>query len=106
MNSFQQILQSQWNPEWNRFMRGIYYALRFEQQARTPQLYYELKDKGIQSYEDFMEELSKTEYSNEINFLKNFSAQRMIDSVTKIESFEDLIMSGAKGQEFKENLEN
>jgi ethanolamine ammonia-lyase large subunit len=87
-------------------MRGIYYALRFEQQARTPQLYYELKDKGISSYEDFMRELSKTEYFNEINFLRNFSAQKMIDSITKIESFEDLILQGAKGQEFKENIEN
>jgi predicted SprT family Zn-dependent metalloprotease len=106
MNSFQQLLQSRWNPEWNNFMRGIYYALRFEQQARTPQLYYELKDKGISSYEDFMRELSKTEYFNEINFLRNFSAQKMIDSITKIESFEDLILQGAKGQEFKENIEN
>ena len=106
MNSFQQILQSNWNPEWNKFMRGIYYALRFEQQARTPQLYYELKDKGIKTYEDFMEEFKKTEYFNEINFLRNFSAQRMIDSVTKIESFEDLILSGAKSQEFRENIEN
>ena len=106
MNSFQQLLQSQWNPEWNSFMRGIYYALRFEQQARTPQLYYELKDKGIKSYEDFMEELSKTEYFNEMNFLRNFSAQDMVDSVTKIESFDDLIFQGIKSQEFKENIEN
>ena len=106
MNSFQQILQSQWNPEWNNFMRGIYYALRFEQQARTPQLYYELKDKGIKSYEDFMEELAKTEYFNEINFLRNFSTQKMIDSVTKIESFEDLVLQGSKSQEFKQNIEN
>ena len=106
MNSFQQLLQSQWNPEWNSFMRGIYYALRFEQQARTPQLYYELKDKGIKSYEDFMRELSKTEYFNEINFLRNFSTQKMIDSVTKIESFEDLILQGPKSQEFRENIEN
>jgi len=106
MNTFQQILQSQWNPEWNKFMRAIYYALRFEQQARTPQLYYELKDKGIQSYEDFMEELSKTEYFNEMNFLRDFSAQNMIDSVKKIESFEDLILSGAKSQEYRENIEN
>ena len=106
MNSFQQLLQSRWNPEWNNFMRAIYYALRFEQQARTPQLYYELKDKGIKSYDDFMREFSKTEYANEINFLKNFSAQKMIESVMKIESFEDLIISGMRGQEFKENIEN
>jgi predicted SprT family Zn-dependent metalloprotease len=106
MNSFQQILQSQWNPEWNSFMRGIYYALRFEQQARTPQLYYELKDKGIKSYEDFMRELAKTEYFNEINFLRNFSTQKMIDSITKIESFEDLILRGPKSQEFEQNIEN
>jgi hypothetical protein len=106
MNSFQQVLQSQWNPEWNNFMRAIYYALRFEQQARTPQLYYELKDKGIQSYEDFMEELENTEYFKEITFLRNFSANRMIDSIIKIGSFEDLIFQGVKSQEFKENLEN
>ena len=106
MNSFQQLLQSNWNPEWNKFMRGIYYALRFEQQARTPQLYYELKDKGIETYEEFMEEFKKTEYHKEINFLRNFSAQRMIDSVTKIESFQDLLMSGPKSQEFRENIEN
>ena len=106
MNSFQQILQSNWNPEWNKFMRAIYYALRFEQQARTPQLYYELKDKGIETYEDFMEEFKKTEYFKEINFLRNFSTQIMIDSVTKIESFQDLLMSGPKSQEFRENLEN
>ena len=30
MNSFQQVLQSKWNPEWNNFMRAIYYALRFD----------------------------------------------------------------------------
>jgi hypothetical protein len=106
MNSFQQLLQSRWNPEWNNFMRAIYYALRFEQQARTPQLYYELKDKGIKSYDYFMREFSKTEYANEIRFLKNFSSQRMIDSVSKIGSFEDLIFSGMKSQEFRENIEN
>ena len=106
MNSFQQLLQSQWNPEWNNFMRGIYYALRFEQQARTPQLYYELKDEVINSYEDFIKALEKTEFFNEINFLRNFSAQKLIDSVTKIQSFEDLIMSQIKGQEFRENIEN
>lgn len=106
MNSFQQVLQSNWNPEWNNFMRAIYYALRFEQQARTPQLYYELKDKGISSYEDFMKEFKKTEISQEIDFLKKFSTQKMLDSVTKIESFQDLVTSGARAQEFQENLEN
>ena len=53
-----------------------------------------------------MRELSKTEYFNEINFLRNFSTQKMIDSVTKIESFEDLILQGPKSQEFRENIEN
>ena len=53
-----------------------------------------------------MREFSKTEYANEIRFLKDFSSQKMIDSVSKIESFEDLIFSGTKSQEFRENIEN
>jgi hypothetical protein len=105
-NRLSQILKSRFNPEWNNFMLALYYSLRFEQQARIPQLYFELKDEDIKTYDDFIRELRKTDVYREIKFLKNFSAEKMINSVTKIESFEDLIVNGMRSNEFSENLKN
>jgi hypothetical protein len=105
-NSLQQIMRSNINNEWNGFLRRLYLSLRFEQQARAPQLYYTLKGKGIKDYDDFMREFEKTELSKEINFLKSFSVDDMIDSITKIESFFDLVYSQKRAQEVSENLEN
>jgi len=105
-NSLTQLTKSQFNEEWNKFLMRIYFSLKFEQQARIPQLYYELKDKNINSYDDFMNELKKTEYYNEIKYLKSFSTKEMVNSIIKIESFYDLITQGPKSKEFFENLEN
>ena len=105
-NKLTQILNSRFNPEWNKFMRAIYYSLRFEQQARIPQTYFELKNEDIKNYEDFIRELQKTDVYREIQFLKNFSSEEMINSVTKVSSFEDLIFQGPKSREFEENLSN
>jgi hypothetical protein len=105
-NKLTQILNSTINPEWNKFMRAIYYSLRFEQQARIPQTYFELKNEDIKNYEDFIREIQKTDVYKEIQFLKNFSSEEMINSITKISSFEDLILQGSRSNEFEQNLSN
>ena len=105
-NFLQQNLRSQWNPVWNDFMLRIYYSLRFEQQARAPQAYYELKSHDIKNYDDFIKALKTTDIWREIQFLKDFSPEKMIDSFKKIDSFEDLLLQGPKSMEFMQNLSN
>lgn len=104
-NSLQQVMTSDINNEWNMFLRRIYLSLSFEQEARAPQLYYLLKDKGIENYDDFMREFAKTETYKEINFLKSFSVEKMMDSLTKIESFIDLLATHQRAAEAQMNIE-
>jgi hypothetical protein len=106
MNFLQQNLRSGINEEWNNFMMRIYYSLRFEQQARAPQTYYELKDKKITNYTEFIEALKDTDVWKEIEYLKSFSVEKMIQKMSSIESIEDLILQGPRSQEFIENLAN
>lgn len=106
INFLQQTLRSSFNEEWNDFLLRIYYSLKFEQQARSPQTYYELRNKKIKNYDDFMREIKKTQIWKEISFLKEFSVQKMVESLTQVNSFQDLILRGPKSEEFSENLEN
>lgn len=105
-NSLQQIMKSDINNEWNSFLRRIYLSLNFEQEARAPQFYYLLKDKEIKNYDDFMREFKNTETYKEINFLKTFSVEEMMNSFTKVESIFDAITLGQRNYEVKSNIEN
>ena len=106
LNFLQQNLRSRWNSEWNDFMLRIYYSLRFEQQARAPQAYYELKSHKIENYDDFIKALKTTDVWKEIKFLRDFSTEKMVGSLKEVNSIEDLILQGAKSSEFMENLAN
>lgn len=106
VNFLQQTLTSNISKDWNDFMTRIYYSLKFEQHARLPQTYHELKNKKIKNYDDFIKEIKNTNIWSEIKFLKDFSPEKMIESLTKVESFEDLILRGPRSEEFHENIEN
>lgn len=106
LNAMTNLLRSEFNEHWNEFLLCIYFILRFEQQARVPQVYYNLKDKEITNYEQFVDALKKEDVYKEIETLKNFSSEKIINDVNKIESLTDIIVGPIRLQQMRENIEN
>ena len=106
LNTMTNLLRSELNKDWNEFLLCIYFVLRFEQQARVPQVYYNLKDKEITNYEQFVGALKKEDVYKEIQTLKNFSSEKIINNVNKIESFADMIVGPIRLQQMESNIEN
>jgi hypothetical protein len=84
-------INNQFLPEWNNFLHLIYVSLKFEQDARIPQVSQILRRTKIDSYEDFIGALKGTQVFGEIEELRNFSAEELIDSFGKINSMHDMI---------------
>ena len=84
-------IKSQFLPEWNNFLHLIYLSLKFEQDARIPQVSHILRRTKIDSYEDFIEALRGTQVFREIKQLRDFSADDLFESFKKINSLQDMI---------------
>ena len=69
-------LQLEW---WNKFLYLIYLHLSFEINARVTQLYYEFKEKGINTKEEFLREIKKTHIWEQMEMLQNFNAEEYIN---------------------------
>jgi hypothetical protein len=106
LNSMQGLLMSEFNKDWNDFLLCVYYTLKFEQQARVPQVYYNLKDKQITNYEQFVSALKNEDVYKEIEMLKKFNSDKILEDMTKINSFQDVIMAPIKIQQMIENIKN
>jgi len=67
-------------PSWSNFLNLVYLHLGFEVNARVTQVYYELKDIGIKTTEEFMNYLKKTSAYEEAQELENFDAKQFIEN--------------------------
>lgn len=67
-------------PSWGDFLHLVYLHLGFEINARVAQIYYDLKDSGIKTTEDFMGYLKKTSAYREAEMLENFDAKQFIEN--------------------------
>jgi len=105
-NFLQNILKSNFSQEWNDFTYLLYLSLRFEHQARIPQVYNVLKNKKITNYDEFMDEIRKTDVWDEIKKLRSFSAKKIINDLSKISGLEDIIFAPMKRQELQQNIAN
>jgi hypothetical protein len=85
------VINNQFLPEWNNFLHLIYVSLKFEQDARIPQVSHILRRTKIDSYEDFIGALKGTQIFGEIEELRNFSAEELLNSFGKINSIHDMI---------------
>jgi len=63
---------------WKNFLYLVYLHLSFEINARVTQLYYEFKERGINTKEEFLSELKKTEVWKQMSLLENFDAEEYI----------------------------
>ena len=88
-------IRNQFLPEWNNFLHLVYLSLKFEQDARIPQVSHILRRTKIDSYEDFIEALKGTQIFGEIEQLREFSADDLLESFKKINSLQDMIFKEA-----------
>lgn len=65
-------------PEWKEFLHLVYLHLSFETNARVVELYYELKQKGVNNKESFLSELKKSSVWEQLIMLKSFKAEDFI----------------------------
>lgn len=63
---------------WRKFLHLIYLHLSFEINARVTQLYYELKEKGVNTKEEFLKEIKKTHIWEQMKVLEEFNAEEYI----------------------------
>lgn len=75
-NAYMNELELTW---WKEFLHLVYLHLSFEINARVNQVYYELKDKGIQTTEEFVKTVKKTSAWQEMRMLESFDAKDFID---------------------------
>jgi len=79
-------------PYWDYFLNLVYLHLSFEINARVNELYNELKDEDINTVDDFLLELKKTNIWGQMSELENFDAEEYIENFKypKMKTPEDL----------------
>lgn len=102
-NILTNVVRIDFLPEWNNFLHLLYLTLKFERQARIPQASHILRRQKIDSYEEFMEALRKTEIFKEIETLRKFNAEDIMESINKIRGIQDLLFKSS-GQAQMENI--
>ena len=90
LNTLASSIQKDFTKEFNYFLHTLYLSLRFEQQARIPQTLKVLKTKDIKDYNDFIRELKNTDAYGDVQLLKSFSADKLINSLSSIKGFDDI----------------
>lgn len=63
---------------WRKFLYMVYLHLSFEINARITQLYYEFKEKGVNTKEEFLSELKKTNMWKQMKELEDFNTEEYI----------------------------
>jgi len=67
-------------PYWDYFLNLIYLHLSFEINARVNELYNELKDKDINTVDEFLSELKQSRIWEQMSELENFDAKEYIEN--------------------------
>ena len=89
-NTMASHLREDFSKEFNEFLHVLYLSLRFEHQARIPQALRVIKSKSPKTNQEFIEALKKTDAWEDIKRLKNFSAEKIINSYREIKGLDDI----------------
>lgn len=65
---------------WDDFLNFVYLHLSFEINARIPQLYEYYKELGINTKEEFLKNVKKSDVWRQMKYLENFNAKDFIDN--------------------------
>ena len=90
-NTLANALKQDFAPDFNRFLHTLYLSLRFEHQARVPQALKILKNEKVSNYSEFISAIKKTDMWEDMMTLKNFSSDKIIDDLSKIENLRDVL---------------
>lgn len=82
LNAASRLMSDDKYPQWKQFLHLVYLHLGFEINARISQFYYDMKDKDIKNYDEFMTELKKSSAWRELKMLENFNTEDFIKSFT------------------------
>ena len=102
-NVLTNVIRIDFLPEWNNFLHLLYLTLTFERQARIPQASHILRREKIDSYDDFMKAIGKTSLFKEIEELRKFNADDIMESINKIGSIQDMLFKST-GQAQMKNI--
>ena len=106
LNTLASSIQKDFTKEFNYFLHTLYLSLRFEQQARIPQTLKVLKTKDIKDYNDFIRELKNTDAYGDVQLLKSFSADKLINSLSSIKGFDDIFRKPIAQRRMEFAIEN
>ena len=96
--------RSQFSEGWNEFLTCLYLSLKLEINARIPQAFRVLKTQKFNNYEEFITALKNTEAWEDIQRLRKFSADRIIDELSTIRDFEDIFKKPMAQTDVKEKI--
>lgn len=65
---------------WQKFLHLVYLHLSFEINARIVELYHKLKEKGVNTKEDFLKELKETHIWKQMKLLEDFNTEKFMES--------------------------
>ena len=106
LNTLVGALKKDFNKEFNYFLHILYLSLRFEHQARIPQSLKVLKSKKIENYNDFIDAIKDTDTYRDVKMLKSFSADKLINDLSRMQSLEDIFRKPMAQQHTQFALEN
>ena len=90
LNTMAGHLKTGFSKEFNYFLHVLYLSLQFEHQARIPQALRIIKSKTPKTNQEFIDALKQTDAWQDIQRLRNFSAEKIIKSYGEIKGFEDI----------------
>ena len=81
LNAASSNMKSQLSKDWNEFLTCLYLSLKLEIDARIPQTFRVLKNQKFSNYEEFITALKNTEAWEDIERLRKFSADELMDDL-------------------------
>jgi hypothetical protein len=105
LNVMTQKQRSQFSQGWNEFLTCLYLSLKIEVDARIPQAFRVLKNQKFSNYEEFIAALKNTDAWKDIERLRKFSAEKLINDLSKIEDFEDIFKKPMERIEIKDKID-
>lgn len=83
LNAAVKLMSDEKYPQWRDFLHLVYLHLGFEINARVTQLYYEVRDKDIETTDQFLEAVKRSTVWREVKMLEDFNADEFIKSFKK-----------------------
>ena len=104
LNTMAGHLKEGFSKEFNYFLHVLYLSLQFEHQARIPQALRIIKSKSPKTNQEFIEALKQTDAWEDIQRLRNFSAEKIVKSYGEIKGFEDIFRNHMSREYTKDTI--